>query len=186
MLILGEIVSTAIPSFPVVATFSTAPPGQFPDPPHPAASGGPSRRSRPPLCDHSPSSLEPMARQWLILQHQRDRQHLAHAARASFDRPAAARNSDAVSSLRVIAIPAMPASCPAGGIDSDFARLGNPQRVRGEGFWYEAVFALPCRVCLVGVRPLQRASSRGNLARLQAAIVRVKRARTRSTPRSTV
>ena len=45
--------------------------------------------------------------------------------------------------------------------------------------------ALPCRVCL-GIRPLQRAGSRGNLARLQAAIVRVKRVRTRSMPRNTV
>ena len=51
-----------------------------------------------------------MARQWLILQHQRDRQHLARAARASFDRPADLRNAAAVSSIRVIAIPAMPAS----------------------------------------------------------------------------
>ena len=49
-------------------------PGQFPDPPHPAASGGPSRRSAPPLCGRSPSPLEPMARRWLI-QHQRNRQH---------------------------------------------------------------------------------------------------------------
>ena len=46
------------------------------------------------------------------LQHLRDHQHLAHAARASFVLPAAPRNSTAVSFLRVIAIPAMPASCP--------------------------------------------------------------------------
>ena len=61
---------------------------------------------------------------------------IRRAARASFVRPAAARNSTAVSSPRVIAIPAMPNSGASGCIDSDFAKLGNPKRVRPNGRWY--------------------------------------------------
>ena len=55
------------------------------------------------------------------------------ATRASFDLPAALRNSAAVSSLRVIAIPAMPASIPRSRIESEIANLGNPKKSRPDG-----------------------------------------------------
>ncbi len=62
---------------------------------------------------------------------------IRRADRASFVLPAAIRNSAAVSSRRVIAIRAMPASCLSGRSESDFARLGNSKRVSFEGRWYE-------------------------------------------------
>ena len=90
------------------------------------ASGGPSRRSLPPSRDPPPPAPAQSPAS----------DSIRRAARESFVLPAAARSSVAVNSRRVIAIPAMPASCPSGCIDSDFARLGNPKRVRPKGRWY--------------------------------------------------
>ena len=61
--------------------------------------------------------------------------------------------------------------------------------VRQNGFPLGRVcdgFTLPRSIGWSGVRRFQTASSRGSFARLQATIVRVKRARTRWVPRSTV
>jgi hypothetical protein len=79
-------------------------PGPFPDPPHPARSAGPFRRSRLPASDPSPSPLEPM-RDDGSSSHTGAKAGIGRAALASRRFPAAPRTSPAVRSRRVILIP---------------------------------------------------------------------------------
>ena len=111
--------------FGAVLTFSTAPPGQFPDPPHPAASGGPSGLGRaPPVIRHRRSN------RW-----RDDGSSSSTSAKASIRRealasrlfPAALRKSVADSSNRVISMPAIMAPMFPGPWIHRSARLGIPR-----------------------------------------------------------